>query len=153
MAVGSCTKEKLNCGNAQPSASLRFHILDDRTGLEWLAAPRAFSLDTLNKLNPSYTALLQADKSIVWSGFSLGNDYGMPAAGGNFTTTYFLRLNPADTDTIRVRVVYGPSSEGECFRYAKTVDIDYNGRPAGSFGAAGFYCSGCGPVVAFRKRQ
>ena len=155
LAIGltttGCVKEKVNCGHGVPNAALRFHLIDDRTGLEWLAAPRAFSPDTLKKLNPDYT-VSQADKSVVWSGFSLGNDYGVPTSGGDFTTTYLLRLSAADTDTIRAHVVYGDAADSECFRYAKTVDFQYNGRPAGTFAGGGFYCSGCGTVVAFRKR-
>jgi hypothetical protein len=151
LAASGCAKEKVNCGHGMPRAELRFHVIDDRTGLEWLAAPRAFSLDTVKKLNPDYT-VLQADKSLVWSGFSLGNDYSVPASGGDFTTTYFLRLSATDTDTIRAHVVYGNVSDSECFRYAKAVDFQYNGRPAGTFEGGRFYCNGCGTVVAFRKR-
>ncbi|MDO7852535.1 hypothetical protein [Hymenobacter convexus] len=152
LAIG-CSKEKLNCGNAWPSAAVRFSLLDDRTGAEWFAAPRVFSLDTLQKFNSVNSPVL-VDQKVVW-GFGLGNDYGLPQSGGDKTLTYYLRLSRTDTDTVEARVVYGAMTEGTCpegFSYASTVEYRYNGRPAGAYAGSSFYCSGCSKIIAFRKQ-
>jgi hypothetical protein len=152
LATG-CAKEKLSCGNAVPTAAVRFGLLDDRTGTEWFAAPRLFSLDTLQKLNGGYSPVL-VDQKVVW-GFGLGNDYGLPQSGGDKPLTYYLRLSRTDTDTVEAHVSYGALQADACpegFRYAETVEFRYNGRPAGRYIGSSFYCSGCSKTIAFRKR-
>ena len=155
LALTNCTKEERRCGMGQPSAALRLRIVDDRFGLEWFSAPRLFSLDTLKKLNPIYTLTL-VEKSVVWGPLSLGSDGGVPEAGGDETLTHYLRLSSTDVDTVQAHVVYARVLPDVCpkgFRYAKSVDFLYNGKPAGTYDGGSFYCSGCGPVVTFRKRQ
>lgn len=150
----SCTKEKVDCGQSIPNGIIRFQLVDDRTGLEWFMPPRPFSLDTLRKLNDQY--FTQTGNGLIWSGISLANDYALPNAGGDKTATYFIRLNSKDTDTIQVHTFFGPVSESSCgYRYAQSVQVRYNGKPNGSYDsnqAGGFYCSGCGPILTFRKR-
>jgi hypothetical protein len=134
-------------------AAARFSLLDDRTGAEWFAAPRTFSLDTLQTLNGGFSPAL-ADQKLVWS-FGLGNADGLPSSGGDKTLTYYLQLSRADTDTVEARIRYGALKEDACpvgFRYAETVEFRYNGRPAGSYIGSSFYCSGCSKVITFRKR-
>jgi hypothetical protein len=128
-------------------------VLDDRTGTEWFAAPRIFSLDTLQKLNSEILPVL-ADQKVVW-GFGLGNDYGLPQSGGERTLTYYLRLSRTDTDTVEARMGYGAQKDDNpcpTYRYAETVAFRYNGRPAGRFIGSSFYCSGCSSIITFRKR-
>jgi hypothetical protein len=156
LIASSCTKEKINCGHGYPSAAFRFHLVDDRTGAEWFAAPRSFSLDTLKKLNSSTNqAPVVVDKKVVWSGFGLGNDYTLPKSGGDKSYTYLIRLSATDTDTIDARVIYGALSDDACpvgFRYAEKVEFKYNGRPNGAYITSGFYCGGCATILTFRKR-
>ena len=156
---GGCTKEKPNCGHGVPSANFRFHLVDDRTGLEWFTPPRPFSLDTLKKLNgQTFTAIEsgQLTRSLVWGGFSLGNDYPLPKSGGDKSYAFFIRLNSTDTDTIEAHVIYGQLAEDACplgFRYFQSVEFHYNGKPYGPYNNGSFYNgSGSGSPVTFRKR-
>lgn len=160
LLMAGCTKEKPNCGHGHTTFSLRFKIVDDRTGADWFGQLSPNGLDSLKQLNLPHGPQ-KVGSQITW-GLALDDgEYYLPATGGDLTQTLLLHLSPTDTDTVEAKVPFGPLANDPCDTYhnLETMELRYNGRLNGRYdrtsgwNGANFVCSGCGSIEVVRKRR
>lgn len=163
--LAGCAKEKVSCGHGVPTPRLRFQIVDDQTGADWFDSPGSLSPDSLQRLNSAiyrYLSISRIDTKVQWATLFLGQDeYYLPETGGELMDTYLLRLSTTDTDTLEARTQFGRLITDACQHqhYLQTVELRYNGRVSGMYSASSqpnvgnFYCAGCEPIIALRKRR